>query len=336
MRRYISIVILLGSNVAFVSPAAQVDETGTAMADAALRFLAALDESQRLRASFAFDSPERFNWHWIPRERKGLPVKDLKPEQRALAFGLLDTGLSTKGMLKATTIMSLEEILRVKEHGTGPVRDPELYFVSVFGTPDDRGEWGWRIEGHHPALNYTRRDGRVVSATPFMFGSNPAEVHDGPRKGLRNLAEIEEPANKLLLSLNAEQRKEAVVSVDVPDVTTTPNSAQPPTTAPEGISSVKLDREQRKSITRLMRAYCEIFPEPIRGDLADQVARGEEDFHFAWYGPADPSKPHAFRLQGQTLFIDFDDKQDGANHARFKPGSVKQILIMHDHGCHYL
>ena len=50
-------------------------------------------------------------------------------------------------MIKATTIMSLEEILRVEEHGTGPVRDPELYFVSVFGTPDDQAEWGWRIEG---------------------------------------------------------------------------------------------------------------------------------------------------------------------------------------------
>ena len=139
--------------------------------------------SRRPRRPSPFDSPERFNWHWIPRERKGLPIKELKPEQRALAFGLLDTGLSTKGVIKATTIMSLEEILRVEEHGTGPVRDPELYFVSVFGDPDDQGEWGWRIEGHHLALNYTLQDGRVVSATPFMFGSNPAEVHPGRGKG---------------------------------------------------------------------------------------------------------------------------------------------------------
>jgi hypothetical protein len=67
--------------------------------------------------------------------------------------------------LKATTIMSLEEILRVQEHGTGPIRDPELYFVSVFGAPDDQGEWGWRVEGHHLALNFTLRAGRVVSAS---------------------------------------------------------------------------------------------------------------------------------------------------------------------------
>ena len=123
-----------------------------------------------------------------------------------------------------------------------------------------------------------------------MFGSNPAKVPDGPRKGLRNLADIEGPANKLLLSLTDEQKKEAIVSQEVPDVTTTPNSAQPTTTAPEGISSSKLDAEQRKTITRLVQAYYENFPEPIRADLLDQLARSEEDYHFAWCGPADPGR----------------------------------------------
>jgi hypothetical protein len=314
MRRTMPFLSVLAICIAVCAALARADETGNAMADAARRFVAALDEKQRAQATFGFDSPERFNWHWIPRERKGLPIKELRPEQRALAFGLLNTGLSTKGVVKATTIMSLEEILRVKEHGTGPVRDPELYFVSIFGNPDDRAEWGWRIEGHHLSLNYTLRDGKVVSATPFMFGSNPAEVHDGSRKGLRNLADIEGPANKLLLSLNDEQRKAAVVSVEVPDVTTTPNSAQPQTTSSEGISSAMLAPEQRDTITRLVESYYENFPVPIRADLVDQLARGEHKFHFAWYGPADPAQPHAFRIQGPTLIIDFNDKQDGANH----------------------
>lgn len=314
MRKTIRFLELLALGFSLFGAQARADETGTAMADAARRFLSALDENQRTQATFAFDSPERLNWHWIPRARKGLPIKQLRPEQRALAFGLLDTGVSTKGMLKATTIMSLEEILRVQEHGTGPVRDPELYFVSVFGNPDDHREWGWRVEGHHLSLNYTLRDGKVVSATPFMFGSNPAEVHTGSRKGLRNLADIEAPANKLLLSLTDEQRKEAIVSLEVPDVTTTPNSAQTQPTSPEGISSEKLDLRQRETITRLVHAYYENFPAPIRAALLDQLARGEQAFHFAWYGPADPTKPHAFRIQGPTLLIDFNDKQDGANH----------------------
>ena len=173
---------------------------------------------------------------------------------------------------------------------------------------------GLGVEGHHLALNYTLRDGRVVSATPFMFGSNPATVLNGGRKGLRNLVAIEGPANKLMLSLNAEQRGTAIVSADVPDVTTTPNSAQPPTTVPLGISSAKFDNDQRKTLTQFVQAYYENFPEPIRAGLLDQLARGEQVFHFAWFGPADPAQPHAFRIQSPTLLIDFNDKQDGANH----------------------
>jgi hypothetical protein len=297
-----------------LGPTARADETGSTMAEAARRFVASLDDGQKGRAVFSFSSPERTNWHWIPRERKGLPIKEMKPQQRALAFGLLNTGLSTRGVLKATTIMSLEEILRVDEHGTGPIRDPELYFVSVFGEPSDQGEWGWRIEGHHLALNYTLKGGQVVSATPFMFGSNPAVVLNGPRKGLRNLAEIEGPANKLMLSLTEEQRKLTVFSPVAPDVTTTPNPVQAPVTSPEGVSADQLDGDQRQSLTQLLRAYAANFPGPIRASLLDQVEKDPLSIHFAWYGPADPTKPHAFRIQGSAFFIDFNETQNEVNH----------------------
>jgi len=297
-----------------LAPGARADETGSAMADAARRFVTALDEGQAGRAAFSFDSPERLNWHWIPRPRKGLPIKDLKPDQRALAFGLLDTGLSTKGAIRATTIMSLEEMLRVDEHGTGPLRDSELYFVSVFGTPGDEAGWGWRIEGHHLALNYTLKGDKVVSATPFMFGSNPAEVKKGPRKGLRNLAEIEVPANKLALSLTESQRKAAIASPTAPDVLTTPNSAQAPVSAPEGIAADKLDDAQREALTQTLRAYAANFPGPIAAQLLDQFARDPGSIHFAWYGPIDVTQNHAFRIHGPAFFIDFNDTQNEVNH----------------------
>ena len=295
-------------------PSSHADETGSAMADAARRFVAALDEGQKAQATFAYDSPERFNWHWIPRERKGLPFKALNPGQRPLAFGLLNTGLSTRGEIKATTIMSLEEVLRVDEHGTGPVRDSELYYVSVFGNPDDAGEWAWRIEGHHLALNFTLRAGKVISATPFMFGSNPAEIRKGPRKGLRNLADIENPANKLILSLNEDQRKLAIVNTVAPDVTTTPNSARATVSTPEGISVDKLDAEQRSTLSQLVRTYATVFASPVSTELTDQIARGESSMHFAWFGSTDVTKPHAFRVQSSTFYIDFNDTQNDTNH----------------------
>ena len=68
---------------------AYVEQTGSRMAVAADRFLDSLSKDQAGKAVFDFDSPERINWHFIPRERKGIPIKELTPEQRALAFGLI-------------------------------------------------------------------------------------------------------------------------------------------------------------------------------------------------------------------------------------------------------
>lgn len=316
MKRLLSplAAILLASWTLTAPAPARADEAGDLMAEAARRFLGSLDDARRAKASFSFDDPERTNWHWIPRPRKGLPVKELTSDQRALAFALLNTGLSDKGMVTAATTMSYEEILRIEEAGKGPVRDPELYFISVFGTPGDSGTWGWRWEGHHLALNFTLRDGKVVSATPFMFGSNPAKVASGPNKGLRNLAAIQDPIYALVASLDEDQRKAAVISQDVPDVTSTPNSARITSPQAVGLPSDKLTDKQRSLLNDAIGGYLANFPEAVRDDLHKKLAAGGGKFQFAWYGPADPSKPHAFRIQGPTVYIDFNDKQNGANH----------------------
>ncbi len=157
------------------------------MTETANRFLAALSPEQRSKATFPFNDDERFDWHYIPKERKGLTLGEMTPAQRHLASALLAAGLSQTGYIKAVTIMSLEDVLRVLENDSGERRNPEKYHFTVFGTPSDTGTWGWRVEGHHLSQNYTVAGGQVVDA-PSFFGSNPAEVREGPRRGLRTLA----------------------------------------------------------------------------------------------------------------------------------------------------
>ena len=78
------------------------------------------------------------------------------------------------------------------------VRDTERYFFSVFGTPSAKDTWGWRVEGHHVSLQFTVVNGTLVAASPSFFGSNPAEVREGPKKGLRILGAEEDAARALL------------------------------------------------------------------------------------------------------------------------------------------
>jgi hypothetical protein len=292
-----------------------VDTTGNHMAESATRWLVSLDDSQKAQASFGFEDPERINWHFIPRPRKGLPIKAMTPAQRALAFGLLQTGLGTSGYLKATTIMSLEAILKELEKGSGPVRDPELYYVSVFGTPSATGKWGWRVEGHHLSLNFTLEDGAIVSASPAFFGSNPGEVRQGPRQGLRTLADLEDRAIRLLQALDSDQKKIAVTAEKAPGEIRAANTPQPPTAEAEGIAYAQLNDDQKPMLRTLVEAYAvDMTPEVAVAWLEEIRKAGPEAVRFSWTGVADRNGPHAYKVQGPTFLIEFNNTQNNSNH----------------------
>ena len=181
------------------------------MADTANRLLAALDAEQLSKARIEFGEDERRNWHYVPLERKGLQLRHMTPYQRHLATALLASGLSQTGFIKAVTIMSLEDVLKVMENAKEEYRNPEKYYFSIFGTPAPTGTWGYRVEGHHISQNYTVTNGEVICA-PSFFGSNPAEVRVGPRKGLRTLAAEDDLGFALIDSLEDYQREVAIVN----------------------------------------------------------------------------------------------------------------------------
>ncbi len=294
---------------------AHIERTGARMAVSADRFLATLTSAQKAKAVYPFDSPERLNWHFIPRGRKGLPIKELSSEQRALAFGLVQSGLAGSGFLKATTIMSLEQVLRDLEKGSGPVRDPELYYLTVFGTPTAAARWGWRVEGHHLSLNFVIEDGKIVSATPAFFGANQAEVRQGPRQGLRTLADREDRALRLLQALDDAQKKTATFADKAPNEIRGANTPQPPTEAVVGLAHSEMNGDQKAMLWALIETYAEDMPDDVAKSWLDGVHdTGLDQVRFAWAGPGDRSQPHAYRVQGPTFVIEFNNTQNGANH----------------------
>src|SRR5206468_646861 len=101
--------------------------TGPQMVEAATKFLATLSAEQRTQASFKADDQERLKWAFIPLEdratkkptRKGVRMEEMSATQREAALALLQSGTSAAGYKAATTIMSLEAILRDLE-SSGP------------------------------------------------------------------------------------------------------------------------------------------------------------------------------------------------------------------------
>ncbi len=308
---------LLVALLAFaLAPISRAHVAGEEMAAAANKFLESLRPEQRAKATFELKGDERLDWHFIPKVRKGLTLKDMSEAQRTLAHALLRSGLSAHGYAKTTNIISLEDILKVLEAGKGTmVRDHELYYFSIFGTPSATGTWGWRMEGHHYSQNFTVVKGELFSGTPSFMGTNPGEVRSGPRKGLRVLAEEEDLGRALVKSLNDEQRKAAIFDTKAPAdiITVAKRKVTPLETA--GIAAPKLDAAQTARLQALVKTYVG----RLRGDLADAdfakiQKQGWEKVYFAWAGGLEKGEPHYYRVQGPTFLIEYDNTQNDANH----------------------
>ncbi|HWF17887.1 MAG TPA: DUF3500 domain-containing protein [Verrucomicrobiae bacterium] len=287
---------------------------GEEMADAANNWLNALTPEQQAKATYPFENDERFDWHFIPKERKGLPFKEMTPAQQKLAHALLSTGLSPRGYAKAVTIMSLEDVLKEMEQGKGPERNPERYFFTIFGKPG-KDVWGWRVEGHHVSLNFVVRGGEVLAATPAFFGANPAEVKQGPRKGLRVLREEETLGRAFVKSLSPEQRKVAILDIPAPKEMITGNARKAHLLDPPGISADKLTAEQKEALHQLLNSYAQRHrPEVAETDLKKIEQAGFDKVTFAWAGGLEPGDPHYYRIQGPSFLLEYDDTQNNANH----------------------
>jgi hypothetical protein len=303
--------------------------SSSAMADAATRLLSSLTVEQRQQASFAFAADERLHWHFIPTEmfpRNGLLIRSMTGPQRKMAHELLKTGLSQRGYLTATSIMELETVLKALEaaeraaapqppRGTPLERDPEKYFFSIFGTPSAKDAWGWRVEGHHVSLHFTVVHGTMVASSPTFFGSNPAEVREGPKKGLRILGAEEDAARALLQALDASQRTTAIIDAKAPGDMVTMANVNIDSLAPTGLAASAMTVPQRELLMKLLDVYIGA----MAGDIADErLARvrkaGIEKIAFAWAGETERGKKHYYRVQGPTFLIEYDNTQNDGNH----------------------
>ena len=322
-------LVLMGACLAasLVGAVIAAERSSSAMADAATAFLNSLAPEQRQKATFAFDSSERTHWNFIPIEafpRNGLMVKDMTDAQRGKAHDLLKAGLSQRGYLTASSIMDLETVLGDLERGgrdggrgqaEGMTRDPGRYFFSVFGTPSKKDTWGWRAEGHHVSLQFTVVKGTLVASSPTMFGSNPAEVLEGPKKGLRILADQEDTARALLVALDEGQRAKALIqSVALNEIVTT-NKVEVNPLSPVGLTADVMKPAQRDMLMKVIETYTSKMADDIAADRTDRIRKaGIEKIGFAWAGDAERGKKHYYRIQGPTFLIEHDNSQNNGNH----------------------
>src|SRR5262245_19825443 len=290
--------------------------SAAAMADAANKFLASLKPEQKAKATLDFADQNRRDWTIVPRDRKGVPLKDLDENQRKLAMDYVKTGPRASGYHKATAIMSLAPRLRELEGANRRFpRDPELYYFSVFGTPSVKSPWGWRVEGHHISIHFTIVKGEMLSNTPLAFGANPAEVREGERKGLRALAGEEDKGRDLILALDEKQRAVAIFDPKAPNDILTLAKIKADPLKPDGIEASQMNRQQKALLEKLIGEYLARMPQDVADERSKKMrAAGFDKIHFASAGGVNKGDPHYYRIQSPTFLIEYDNTQNNANH----------------------
>ncbi|MDA7876784.1 DUF3500 domain-containing protein [Akkermansiaceae bacterium] len=308
-----SLAILLCSAASLFAHEGHHHTATAEMTNAASTFLKSLDDSQSKAAKFEFKNEERENWHFVPMKREGIRFSTLKPHQQHLAFGLLGTGLSQKGLLTATQIMTLEQVL-ADRGGDPEIRDTEKYYLAVFGTPSNDKPWGWRFEGHHLSLNFTVIGNRVVGV-PAFFGTNPAELKKGPLKGTRPLGEVEDAGRALAVKLKA-SGKSPVFSEKAPKEIFTGQDRIAKAQEALGVASNKLEADEITDLLKIVDLVASLQRHDVSADALKKILTAQsKKLTFAWAGSLERNGAHYFRIQGPDFIIEYANTQNDANHA---------------------
>lgn len=285
------------------------------MAKAALAWLNGVSEAQRSEAQFAWTSPQLTDWHYVPRTRPGIALRDMTDAQTAAAWDLLATLLSARGLDRLRGNLKVEKILGELENRPH-YRDPGNYALVFFGDPAANSPWAWRFEGHHVSLNVVVVPDYGLSVTPVFFGSNPGRVPDGHQHGgFRLLGKEEDAAFGLVRSLEGVARERVLISDQTFDDILAGPGREQSLTSYQGSPIADFNEAQQDGIMTILQLFAGTMRDEIAGSVMKKLQEaGLASLHFAWAGALEPGNPHYFRIHGPNTLIEYDNTQNDANH----------------------
>jgi hypothetical protein len=289
-------------------------DQSTAIAAAAEKFLATLDDAQRKAAVFALDDAEqRKRWSNLPAgifQRAGLRMGDLTPEQRAAAEAVLAAALSPTGYEKVMNIVTADEVLRTGGGRGRPAFGKDEYWLSFLGQPSATDAWTIQFGGHHLGINVTLA-GEHGTLAPSHTGAQPGKFElEG--KTVRPLGDEADKALALVKSLDEAQRAKAVLGFEMRDLTLGPGR-DGQTIAPEGIQGSDLTDAQQEMLLELAGEWTGIIYDAAAEAKMAELREHVDETWFAWSGPMEQAGTAYFRIQGPTAIIEYAPQRMGGD-----------------------
>lgn len=307
-------------------------KTAGAMMQNANAFLASLTPEQRAKAVMSFDEEERFVWQESPGPRSGVVLKELNEAQKKLAMALLRTGVGDGGYQRIQMSMVRETVLSAlqKTPEGQAVRDPALFYITIFGTPSATDPWGWTFEGHHLSTHFTVRGNQVATA-PMFLGSQPNDLPAARLEGTalaaagkippamagRIMGPEEDKARALLQALDAKQRAMAVFDRTEKrdaDMISGINTRRVTPLGSPGLPARQMNAQQKALLVALVEEYLTRIPADVAAERRRVLLEGAalDGISFQWAGGTEPGQAHAYIVQGPTFLIEYAQNRNNA------------------------
>ena len=279
--------------------------------EAAEQFLNAMSLSQKERASYAIDDDEWRKWCNVDNGiyiRQGVSLKEMGSLQKSMAFNLMQTSLSAKGLALSKDIMKTDQTLKELNNGSDAY-DEELYWFTFMGTPSNTEPWGWQLDGHHLVINYFILGDQVVMSPVFM-GGEPIITTSGKYKGNSIFQDEQNLGLALMQSFSAAQQKEATLSVTKErDVAKAEAFKDNAIINYEGLPISKLTESQKEALLQLTAQYINNIREGHQQIKMEEIKAHLDNTWFAWVGSSENDAVFYYRIHSPVVLIEFDHQK---------------------------
>ena len=333
-------ILVIGSALAAVSliafgqqrTEAQIPTASTSarqMTQAAIAFLASLDETQRDGIMYEFTPENRTNWSNTPpyvHRRPGLRIAELTNTQRQAAHGLLRASMSSQGYQKITGIMRLDSVHGARSLAeldrVGPAEDDRPYVreeaesfgagnyvMAIFGDPNGDTDWSWLIQGHHMGANFTVSDGRT-GFTPLFLGATPLVLEQGIYAGWSAMSHEVTRGFELMQALDPSQHAAAIQEGTPPNDVIAGVGYKDNIARNQGLQASEMSAEQQRLLRVLVEEYVRNSDfDAAEAQLTAITETGWDNLWFAWRGQSeDPAGPLFYRVQGDRILIELTQR----------------------------
>ncbi len=276
---------------------------------AALTFLESLNDDQKKRTKFLVGDIE---WRkWMNQDfyvRQGVSFAEMTETQRSAAFALMGSSLSASGLKLSQDIMKLNYTLG--EINNDFARYGEwMYWITIMGEPSATEPWGWQVDGHHLIINYFVLGDQVVMS-PVFVGSEPVIAETGKYKGITILQDEQRMGLKMLLSLNENQRKEAVLQVSKEGNNNLSEAFKDNIVLEYAGTKVSAFSNEQKDLLRsLIRLYIDTMDKGHAQIKMSEVDKYLDQTYFAWIGGSDEQSVYYYRVYSPVILIEFDHQK---------------------------